>query len=85
MPGCFLMKASKMLIPFRAGHVYCNENATFIVRVANLFNVVDVKGEDLTIAETVTLLNDMCIFVPGNLLIKGLHGRKSILFHVQLL
>ena len=72
----FLMKASKMLIPFRAGHVYCNETATFVVRVANLFNVVDVKGEDLTTAETVTLLNDMCIFVPGNLYDKRLTWKE---------
>jgi len=63
----FLMKASKLLIPFNALHIYKNQEATFKVRVANLFNVVDVKGEDLTTAETVTLLNDMCIFVPGNL------------------
>jgi hypothetical protein len=72
----FLMKASKMLIPFQAGHVYCNENATFVVRVANLFNVVDVKGNDLTTAETVTLLNDMCIFVPGNLYDKRLTWKE---------
>ena len=72
----FLMKASKMLIPFRAGHVYCNETATFVVRVANLFNVVDVKGEELTTAETVTLLNDMCIFVPGNLCDKRLTWKE---------
>jgi hypothetical protein len=72
----FLMKASKMLIPFRAGHFYCNETATFVVRVANLFNVVDVKGEDLTTAETVTLLNDMCIFVPGNLYDKRLTWKE---------
>ena len=72
----FLMKASKLLIPFRAGHVYCNETATFVVRVANLFNVVDVKGEDLTTAETVTLLNDMCIFVPGNLYDKRLTWKE---------
>lgn len=63
----FLMKASKMLIPIRARHVYKDENATFKVRIANLFNIVDVKGEELTTAETVTLLNDMCIFVPGSL------------------
>ncbi len=64
----FLMKASKMLIPFRAMHIYRNQQATFRVRVANLFNVVDLKGEELTIAETVTLLNDMCIFAPGSLI-----------------
>jgi hypothetical protein len=72
----FLMKASKMFIPFRASHVYSNETATFVVRVANLFNVVDVKGEDLTTAETVTLLNDMCIFVPGNLYDKRLSWKE---------
>jgi hypothetical protein len=68
----FLMRASKMLIPFRALHVYSEQQATFVVRVANLFNVVDVKSEELTTAETVTLLNDMCIFVPGNLYDKRL-------------
>lgn len=46
------------------------------MRVANLFNVVDVKGEELTIAETVTLLNDMCIFVPGNLYDKRLSWKE---------
>jgi hypothetical protein len=63
----FLMKAVKTGIPFRALHVYRNEQATFQVKVAELFKVVDVSGEDLTKAETVTLLNDMCIFAPGSL------------------
>jgi len=68
----FLMKASKMFIPFNAFHAYIEQKATFVVRVANLFNAVDIKGEDLTTAETVTLLNDMCIFVPGSLYDKRL-------------
>jgi hypothetical protein len=72
----FQMKAHKMLIPFHAAHVYCNEKATFVVRVANLFTVVDVKGEDLTTAETVTLLNDMCIFASGNLYDKRLTWKE---------
>ena len=63
----FLMKAVKTGIPFRALHVYRNEQATFQVKVAELFKVVDVSGEDLTKAETVTVLNDMCIFAPGSL------------------
>jgi len=63
----FLMNASKMGIPFRAIHVYKNEQASFQVKVAELFKVVDIKGEELTKAETVTLLNDMCIFAPGSL------------------
>jgi hypothetical protein len=63
----FLMKAGKMGIPFRALHFYKNEQATFQVKVAELFKVVDIKGEELTKAETVTLLNDLCIFAPGSL------------------
>ena len=61
----FLMNASKMGIPFRALHIYKNEQAIFQVKVAELFKVVDVSGEELTKAETVTLLNDMCIFAPA--------------------
>ncbi len=63
----FLMKAGKMGIPFRAMHIYQNYQASFQVKVADMFKVVDIKGEELTKAETVTLLNDMCIFAPGSL------------------
>jgi hypothetical protein len=68
----FLMKAGKMGIPFRALHVYMNEQATFQVKVVELFKVVNISGEELTKAETVTLLNDMCIFAPGSLTDKRL-------------
>lgn len=64
----FLMKASKMGIPFRALHLYRDEEASFRVRVAGLFNAVNIRGVELTKAETVTLLNDMCIFAPGSLI-----------------
>lgn len=63
----FLMKASKMGIPFQALHSYKNEQASFQVKVAELFKVGNINGEELTKAETVTLLNDMCIFAPGSL------------------
>jgi hypothetical protein len=63
----FLMKASKIGVPFSALHVYRNEEATFRVKVAELFKVVDISGEEVTKAETVTVLNDMCLFAPGNL------------------
>jgi hypothetical protein len=72
----FLMKASKLLIPFHAFHIYKKKEATFKVRAANLFNVVDVKGEVLTTTETVTMLNDMCIFAPGNLYDKRLSWKE---------
>jgi len=60
----FMMKASKMGIKFSALHIYQNTQASFQVKVAELFKVVNIKGEELTKAETVTLLNDMCIFSP---------------------
>ncbi len=63
----FLMKAGKMGIPFKALHIYKDGQASFQVKVADLFRVVDINGEELTTAETVTLLNDICIFAPGNL------------------
>ena len=72
----FLMKASKLLIPFHAFHIYKEKEATFRVRVANLFNMVDIKGEELTTAETVTFLNDMCLFAPGNLCDKRLSWKE---------
>jgi hypothetical protein len=61
------MKARKMCIPFLAKHFYSQQQATFVVRVAGMFKVVDIKGEELTTAETVTLLNDLCLFAPGAL------------------
>jgi hypothetical protein len=44
--------------------------------VAELFKVVDIRGEELTKAETVTLLNDMCIFAPGSLIDKRLTWKE---------
>lgn len=64
----FYMRASKMFIPFYALHIYRNEDATFQVKVADLIKVVDESGDGLTKAETVTLLNDMCVFAPGALI-----------------
>jgi len=70
------MKSSMFLIPFRIFHSYTDEKATFVVRIASLFNAVDLAGKDLTTAETVTLLNDMCIFAPGTLADKRLSWKE---------
>ncbi len=72
----FFMKASKFLVPFRILHVYADQKATFVVRVASLFNAVDLSGEQLTAAETVTILNDLCVFAPGALIDKRLSWRE---------
>jgi hypothetical protein len=63
----FLMKARMFGLPVRALHVYRQERATFTVRVASLVNMVDLRGAEISAAETVTLLNDLCLMAPGAL------------------
>jgi hypothetical protein len=64
----FLMDAHMFGLPVRALHVYRQERATFTVRVASTVDMVDLRGEEISAAETVTVLNDMCLMAPGALL-----------------
>ena len=54
-------------LPVRALHLYRHEQATFRVRVASLVNIVNQQGEQISAAETVTVLNDLCVMAPGAL------------------
>ena len=63
----FLMKARMFGLPVRALHLYRDEQATFQVRAAGLVTMVDQSGDAISRAETVTVLNDMCVFAPGAL------------------
>jgi len=63
----FFMRSRMFGLPVRVLHSYAREEATMVVRVAGLVDVVDLAGEELSRAETVTLLNDMCFFAPGAL------------------
>ena len=63
----FFMKARMFGLPVRVLHVYTDECATFTVRVASLVNMVDQWGDEISRAETVTVLNDMCFLAPGSL------------------
>jgi hypothetical protein len=64
----FLMDARMFGLPVRALHVYREESATFTVRVASTVTMVDLCGTDISAAETVTVLNDLCLMAPGALL-----------------
>jgi hypothetical protein len=64
----FLMRASQYGLPFLASHRYLDGSATMQVRVANLIDVVDASGPEMTQGETVTLLNDLCLLAPSALL-----------------
>jgi hypothetical protein len=63
----FTMTARMFGLPVRALHLYRDEEATFQVRVGGLKTMVDQSGEIISGIETVTLLNDLCVFAPGTL------------------
>lgn len=49
-------------------HQYANMSASMIIKILDVFKVVDVSGEEMLKGETVTLFNDMCLFAPGTLI-----------------
>ncbi len=63
----FLMNASMFGVPFAAFHRYVGATATMRVKVASLATMVDARGAEMDAAETVTLLNDLCLFASGAL------------------
>jgi hypothetical protein len=66
----FYIRAVKMGIPAVGLHLYKNETATMVIKMLNLFTVVDAKGPEMNQGETVTVLNDMCFMAPGSLISK---------------
>ena len=63
----FLLRAPMFGLPVRALHLYREERATFRVRIARLVDVVDLEGDEISRAETVTVLNDLVFLAPGEL------------------
>jgi hypothetical protein len=63
----FYIKSSLFGLPFDGFHRYEGEHAVMLIRVANLFRVVNARGEKMDQGETVTLFNDMCLLAPGSL------------------
>jgi hypothetical protein len=64
----FIVDASMFGLPFTAFHRYVGPDATFRVRVASAWTVVDARGPEMNRSETVTLLNDMCLLAPATLI-----------------
>lgn len=64
----FHMRASRGGIPFDVYHRYVDGAATFQVRLAGIFPIVNKSGPVLTRTETVTLLNDIVIMAPAAVL-----------------
>lgn len=66
----FYIKAFKMGIPATGIHLYKDEKAIMVIKLAGLFKVVDAKGREMDQGETVTVFNDMCFMAPATLIDK---------------
>ncbi len=73
----FYIKAKKMGVPANGLHLYKNETATMVIKILNLFKVVDAIGPEMNQAETVTILNDMCCMAPGSLISKNISWEET--------
>jgi hypothetical protein len=68
----FFIKASKAGIPAKGIHLYKNETAIMVIKIAGLFKVVDAKGSEMNQGETVTVFNDICFLAPATLINKNI-------------
>jgi hypothetical protein len=66
----FFMKAKMYGTTVPGYHCYQNATATMQIKMLGLFNVVNVKGNEMNKAETVTVFNDMCLMAPASLIDK---------------
>jgi hypothetical protein len=63
----FLMDARRGGLPVDVLHAFRAGSASMRVRLLSALKLVEAGGPDATRAETVTLLNDLCLFAPGAL------------------
>jgi hypothetical protein len=66
----FFMKGKMFGITVPGYHCYQNVTATMQIKLFGIINVVNIKGEILNKAETVTVFNDMCLMAPATLIDK---------------
>lgn len=64
----FLLRTRMKGLPVTGLHAYTHDGARMQIRVAGVVDMVDESGDAFTRAETVTMLNDLCIMAPGALL-----------------
>jgi hypothetical protein len=71
----FFMKAKMFGITVPGYHCYQNEAAAMQVKLFGLLNMVNIKGEEMNKAETVTVFNDMCLMAPATLIDKRIEWK----------
>lgn len=68
----FYLRASMRGLPVHGLHRYVGDAATMRVLLAGLVPVTSLSGDEMTRAETVTLLNDLCVMAPGALVVPNI-------------
>jgi hypothetical protein len=63
----FFMQTRMYGLPVEVLHDYYGDKATMQVRLARLFNLVNLSNPELSKAETVTVLNDLAAYAPSAL------------------
>lgn len=63
----FFMRATRAGLPIDGLHAFRSDEASMRIRLASLVTVADVSGPSLVRSETVTFLNDLCLFAPAAL------------------
>jgi len=63
----FYLTGSMFAVPVQGYHRYVGPSATMKVHAAALVRVVDVSGSEMSLGETVTMFNDMCVMAPATL------------------
>ena len=66
----FFMKAKMFGAPVLGYHCYQNVTASMKIKLLGFFNVVNIKGNEMNQAETVTVFNDLCLMAPAALIDK---------------
>jgi hypothetical protein len=69
----FYMEATMFGVPIGGYHRYVDAGASMRVKAAGLVPVATESGGEMTGAETVTLLNDMCVMAPAMLIDPAIH------------
>lgn len=64
----FYLRLKMFGIPIYALHSYTDRDASMVGKFAGLFTVIDSKGDEMRVSDTITLLNDMCLFAPATLI-----------------
>jgi hypothetical protein len=64
----FFMTSRMKGLPVAVLHDFSTEGAGMKVRLAGMFNVVELSGPDATRTETVTILNDLAFYAPSRLI-----------------